>query len=611
MAATRCDVDRHAKVQLRPKRQEAAIHGAFMAKQPLRPFDQTIVQSTQPPSTTASSPSEASVPSHSTQMQSHASQEQPLPVSNPFQHHRRRRQSHDPRTAAQKALEAPRRYSQHQPRASPRVTFERPRQPSGHALATNNPSVQGAQDASVLFPSDCDLQARPRQAISAIDGLQPVPVQRLKSSPEPLQTNGTSVLPESQPTQTYVELSRVRRREIIGRVNDSVQAVMASMLSDKSKHVQWKPKLRKKDISYFTDEGTVKLGQTRFCCVTHTHATVDEIMKLFVVAEDEKMQRNNRVLSDNLLEARILSVLRRPTKERPMNSIYIRYACYQTPGLMMNRKVCLVVATDTIRQPDGSMIGYCLWDSIDDSEFAEARNQPNLPSCTMFRSGFFLRRSGRAASLKTDSRSTKIVYMIGLEYGGWVPGFTARLLMEKFGDNLTRLCSHFRRKQLDSRTFVMKTQWESKVAAKSCHECKKLFHVLSTRVNCHACGHVVCRACATKEQVELHAVGLVPMHICFTCLKKAGLPIPLFLQKTTGAPRRRRLQSETAATSRPTTQVLAPPPPLPRSKSVIQRDFIEDDDVKDDDDDTDTGEWAFTASGKPFRPNRIERGDKS
>ncbi|KAG6975428.1 hypothetical protein JG688_00002396 [Phytophthora aleatoria] len=361
-------------------------------------------------------------------------------------------------------------------------------------------------------------------------------------------------------------------------MSESVQSVMASMLSDNSNNVQWKPKLRKKDISYFMDETSVKPGQTRFCCVSHTHATVDDIMKLFVVPDADSVVRNNRVLSDSLLEARILSVLRRPTKERPMNSMYVRYSNYQAPGLMVNREVCLAVATDIIRQPDGSTIGYCLWDSIDDPEFAEASNKPGLESSIMFRS----------------------------EPGGWAPGLTARLLMERFGDNLARLCSHFRRKNLDSRTFVMKTQWLSKLSAKSCKECNKPFQVLSNRVNCHACGHVVCRSCASKELVELHAVGLMPMHICFSCLDKAGLPVPPSSQKTRSNQRRRRLQSDTATISQISAHAQAQPlsqsQPYQQSKSVIESDLIEE----EDDDDTDTGEWAFTPSGVPIRPYRMK-----
>jgi hypothetical protein len=405
--------------------------------------------------------------------------------------------------------------------------------------------------------------------------------------------------------EKYVELAPARRREVISRMNESVQSVMASMLSDSSSNVQWKPKLRKKDISYYMDEGSVKPGQTRFCCVSHTHASVDELMKLFVVAEPDSTVRNNRVLSDGLLEARVLSVLRRPTRERPMSSMYVRYSSFQAPGLMMNRQVCLAVATDMIRQPDGSTIGYCLWDSIDEPEFSDA-NKPGLEPCTMFRSGFFIRRSGRRQSSTDDPSKalTKIVYMVGLEPGGWAPGLTARLLMEKFGANLSRLCAHFRRKQLDSGSFVLKTQWVSKMSAKSCKQCAKPFQVLSSRVNCHACGQVVCRSCASKELVELRAVGLVPMHLCFSCLDKAGLPTPMSSQKTRSSLRRRRLQSDTASLARTNAREQAQPlsqsQPGHQSKSVVVSDLIEEGEEDD------AAEWAFTPAGVPVRPYRMD-----
>uniref|UniRef100_M4B9S7 FYVE-type domain-containing protein n=1 Tax=Hyaloperonospora arabidopsidis (strain Emoy2) TaxID=559515 RepID=M4B9S7_HYAAE len=410
----------------------------------------------------------------------------------------------------------------------------------------------------------------------------------------------------SSSSENFIELSPSRRREIISRVNESVQSVMASMLSDTVNKAQWKFKLHKKDISYYTDETCVKPEQKRFCCVSHSHAPVEELMKLFVVADTDTMARNNRVVSDTLLETRVLSVLRRPTPQRPMNSMFISYLSYHTPGLMMDREICVAVGTDMIRQSDGSVVGYCLWDTVDGPEFAEATNK--FEASVMFRSGFFFRRAGPRHSSSGEScqEFTKIVYLVGFEPGGWVPGITARLLMEKFGMNLIRLCAHFRRKQLDSRTFVLKAEWPSKVSVKSCKHCKKQFLVLSKRTNCHACGHIVCKACVSKELVELHAVGLVPMHICYSCLEKNGLPPPMSSQKPWGSYGRRRLHSDTSAISRVATQ--HPPshsqPHYQQSTSVVDCDLVEGEE-EDSDTDTDTGEWAFTLSGVPIRPYRM------
>ncbi|ETO63673.1 hypothetical protein F442_18489 [Phytophthora nicotianae P10297] len=382
-------------------------------------------------------------------------------------------------------------------------------------------------------------------------------------------------------------LSSVQRREIMDRVGRSVKKVMSSMLPGDKNNELWKTKFQKKNTSYYVDETSVKPGQTRFCCVSHTHATVDEIMSLFIPTDVDSVLHNNKLVFDNVIDAKIVSVLRRPTRQRPMNSLYLRYSTFQTPGPLANREMCVAVATDMFRQPDGSTIGYCLWDSVDDLEFLKAVKQPGFDVCTMFRSGFFFRHPGRRDSTTGDSMQgqTKMIYMVGLETGAWASGLTARLQMEKYGSVLERLRTHFRRKYLDPSTFVIKTQWESKCAAKSCKQCDKTFQVLSNRVNCHACGHVVCRSCVSKESVEVHTVGLVPIHVCFWCLEKAGLPAPASTRKTRTSLRQRRHQSETASTFRQTI-------------SVVYTDVASDED-------TDDGEWAITTMGVPVRPSRM------
>ncbi|KAL4107032.1 hypothetical protein PRIC1_005067 [Phytophthora ramorum] len=612
-------VSSSAKLATRPARQ-AAKQSVSNFEKTLRPFEQTI----DPFGQTEQQPRRSQRPLQQTPKLSRPSriaQQQARPSQS------QQRQSHQgPRRQSQ----APARQSQRVPQ---RRTSEQPTRPSqpapdhvrsfGRSLGPTQPvanhrssSAQPPRRQSQQIPDyrarnfECSLgPSRPAPNLSTQAQQAPRPAQQIPTgfpSLERHRSDKSTSSGGSSNSEPLVELSPARRREIISRVNESVQNIMASMLSDSSSNVQWKPKLRKKDISYYMDESSVKPGQSRFCCVTHTHATVDEIMKFFLISDSDSLLRNNRLLYDNLLETRILSVLRRPTKERPMSSMYVKYSSFQTPGLMVNRDTCVAVATDMLRQPDGSTIGYCLWDSVDDPEFAEATKKPGLEFCPMFRSGFFLRRSGRRQSSNDPAQGyTKIVYMVGIEPGGWAPGLTARLLMERFGSTLTRVCSHFRRKQLDSRTFVMKTQWVSKLSAKSCKQCSKSFQVLSSRVNCHACGHVVCRSCASKELVELHAVGLVPMHICYSCLEKAGLPTPLSAQKDRATSRRRRLQSDTASISRGTAQAQAQPlsrsQPQHQSKSVIESDLIEE----DDDDDTDTGEWAFTPSGVPVRPYRM------
>jgi len=346
------------------------------------------------------------------------------------------------------------------------------------------------------------------------------------------------------------------RLALMARAQASVRAVVASMLSDRASKVHWKPKLRRGAVSYYVDEASVAPGQTRFCCVAHSSARVEEVLPLFLLTDTDSLLRNNRIVYNNVLEARVLAVLQRPTRDRPFRSAYVRYSCFQTPAPMANRDMCVAVTTDVFTDPeDGATIGYCLWDSVDkddyDRYFAPAvaagtvsTSAAKAAPVTMFRSGFFLRRAAPSASASMvadgldEQAETKIVYLVGMEPGGWAPNLTTRLLMQKFGANLSRLCSHLRRRRLDSSTFVLKSEWAPKSGARACRGCRRPFQMLTPRVNCHACGHVVCRACTSKETVELQAVGLVPMRICLTCLQGSGLlslPSPLTLATSTHA----------------------------------------------------------------------------
>ncbi|GMF17763.1 unnamed protein product [Phytophthora lilii] len=395
--------------------------------------------------------------------------------------------------------------------------------------------------------------------------------------------------------ENYVDMADSRRRKIMARMNESVQVTMAAMLPDGLDKKQWmlKLKLEKKNITCYVDEANATPGQTRICCVSHTHATVDELMSLFLPTDQEALTRNNKVLHDNLAEARVLSVLREPTKKRPMKSMYVRYSRFQTPCPLTKRETCVAVATDMICQPDGSTIGYCLWDSVNDIEFAGAAGE----SSSTFRSGFFFHHSrrGQPTSEEMTLGQTKIMYMVGMEAGGALAsGLTTRLQMEKSGSILKRLCSHLRQKHFDSRTFVTKTQWSSKCSAKSCHQCDKSFQVLSNRVNCHACGQVVCRSCVSKESVEVHSIGLVTMHICFSCIEKAGLPAPASVQRARSSFRKRRLHSDTASMLRISVRSQTQSPTR-QSVSDVDVDFL------DDDDDPESGEWAITTLGVPVR----------
>lgn len=272
---------------------------------------------------------------------------------------------------------------------------------------------------------------------------------------------------DDKPEPPHLTLPAAQRRQLAARVQESVRGVVASMLSsgDTSKAV-WQPKLRRGGVSYYVDTTTVRAGQTRFCCVSHTAAPVEEMLQLFRLTDTKSLLRNNRILYNNVLDARVLAVLERPTLQHPLRSTYVRYSCFQTPGPMANRDMCVAVATDVFTDPeDGATIGYCLWDSVGDEEpFSSVAHTPGLVPCVMFRSGFFFRRAAPGADAIDDPAAgqTKVVYILGMEPGGFAPGLTTRLLMVKFGANLLRLCAHFRRKRLDSSRFVLKSQWPSK-----------------------------------------------------------------------------------------------------------------------------------------------------
>ncbi|KAI9909848.1 hypothetical protein PsorP6_010253 [Peronosclerospora sorghi] len=332
--------------------------------------------------------------------------------------------------------------------------------------------------------------------------------------------------------QPHVELTAARRSEIIKCMNNSVERVVASMQPEDETTCQWKFKFATNDLAYFVDDTSVRSDQTRFACMSYTHATVDELVGLFVPREDAVMLRNHKVVFSNVLNSKLLLTLHPPTLEHPLDSMYVRYTSFKTSGLVPNRELYVVVATNMMRQADGSTIGYCLWDSIDDYEIMSARRTTGFELTTCFRSGFFFHHPGRLETSGHATRHqgpTKIVYMVGMDGGG--PWGSSRLVMEKHGTVVARLCSYFRRKYLDPSMFVTKMQWQAKSDARRCKECTKSFTIFSTRVHCHACGHLVCKRCVSKEWVKLHAIGLVSVLVCFACLRKAGLPAPMSVHK--------------------------------------------------------------------------------
>jgi hypothetical protein len=247
-----------------------------------------------------------------------------------------------------------------------------------------------------------------------------------------------------------------RQTEMLEQIHATVAVVLDSMASERPSHTFWRPKGTKKDVAYYVDDNVLP-DQYRFCCVAETSAHTEEIMKLFLMTDTETLLKNNRTMYNNILDARVLSVLDKPTRERPFQSVYVRYSSFATPSLMDDRDMCVLVATDVFTHDDGSTIGYCLWDSVELPECPDYHKTKGLVRSRMFRSGFFLRTTQGGP----QGSQTKIAYLVGLEAGGATPRLAAWLVMEKFGANLARLCGHFRRRHLDPTTFCPRSRWPS------------------------------------------------------------------------------------------------------------------------------------------------------
>lgn len=298
----------------------------------------------------------------------------------------------------------------------------------------------------------------------------------------------------------------------------------------------WKPTMRKKNISFYTGtsrDHSSSVGSnsstgsnssasgTRFCCVTHTRTSAQELMPLFVASTQEALVKNTRVLFDDLLETRLVQTVAAPTPMEPFASIYVTYSSFQTAAFMDNRDLCLAVATNLHHDHETQVTtGYCVWESI---QLADFPKQVSIRRDMLTCSGLYFRTHLRPhPDGESMEQTTKIVYVVELSAGAsttFAPQMlTQRIYMERLGAQLTRLTAFLRRKQLDTSRFVPKSQWPSKRSAKSCNRCLKNFRsILSKRVNCGACGEVVCCACYGKEVVNLFGVGTVQIRVCWDC----------------------------------------------------------------------------------------------
>ncbi|KAG7385066.1 hypothetical protein PHYBOEH_009185 [Phytophthora boehmeriae] len=324
--------------------------------------------------------------------------------------------------------------------------------------------------------------------------------------------------PHAPNTSDLIHLPSKRKAALLQSMEDTEHNVgkMIRSIGDESSLSPWKLRMKKRGISYYVDDDVGK-GLTRFCCVGLTDAPVADIMTMFMVSDTETLLKNVRIMYRNVKEAKILSVLKPPSRTDPNRSVYIRYASFDTPALMSGRDICVCVCTNMSTQPDGSTVGYCLWDSVDLPECPDRFATDKIIRSKMWHSGFFFSNSGRKNAV------TKVFYIIGVEIGGIAPQLTGKVYMSIFGGNCRRVCKHYRKRTLDPETFKARADWTPKNEAKDCRLCKKPFFALSKRYHCVCCGGVVCGRCYFMEEVSVRGAVVTSVRICHECLYQAGM----------------------------------------------------------------------------------------
>ncbi|POM62506.1 hypothetical protein PHPALM_28335 [Phytophthora palmivora] len=193
----------------------------------------------------------------------------------------------------------------------------------------------------------------------------------------------------------YLELSDQVKTVLTRQISAAVEDVLDSMMHEGTEDVNWRGRMRKDGIIYYEDRESVTKEQTRFCCVDTTEASVEDVINLFVVSDTDMLLQRCRIMYDNIMDARILNVLEHPSEDHPMRSSYIRYTAFKARTLQRNnRDMCVVVSTDVIQYPDGSTIGYCVWDSLNLPDMSQLDVPQGFIRTRMFRSGYFVQNSG-------------------------------------------------------------------------------------------------------------------------------------------------------------------------------------------------------------------------
>jgi hypothetical protein len=323
-------------------------------------------------------------------------------------------------------------------------------------------------------------------------------------------------VPMSEGLPELLNLPSQVKNVLTRQISAAVEDVLDSMTHEGTEDAHWRGKMRKDGIVYYEDTESVTKGQTRFCCVDSTDASVEDVVNLFLVSDTDMLLQQCRIMYDNIIDARILNVLEHPSEEHPMRSTYVRYTAFKTPALMRNhRDMCVVVATDVIHCPDGSTIGYCVWDSLNLPDVSEFDVPQGFIRSRMFRSGYFVQNSGEPEA------QTKVVYLVGIEAGGFAPRLATRYVMPRFGAVLKRVVTHLRRKQLDPSTFAPQSEWTDKRTAQYCQCCSKHFGAVklldTRRYNCVICGDAICHACHHVQEVDVPGARNAKVGICVGC----------------------------------------------------------------------------------------------
>ncbi|KAI9914139.1 hypothetical protein PsorP6_005029 [Peronosclerospora sorghi] len=170
----------------------------------------------------------------------------------------------------------------------------------------------------------------------------------------------------------YLNLSDEAVDNLKRQISAAVENVLESMMDEETEDKHWRAKMQKDGIVYYEDKVSVTKQQTRFCCVSSTDASVQDWISLFVISDTDMLLQRFRIMYDNIMDARILKVVDPPSEERPWRSSYIRYTAFKARRLQRNnRDMCVVVATDVMEYPDGSTVGYCVWDSLNPPDISK------------------------------------------------------------------------------------------------------------------------------------------------------------------------------------------------------------------------------------------------